>query len=89
MFTNFSDQTSTVEQSGQALLFRVQESPFAWGRSSDKPVCHAMVGIILECLRWASNGYEFYVREVSCTAAGANECVFKVNKTAIGEGGKI
>lgn len=85
VFTNFSDQTSTVEQAGQALLFRVEESPFAWGRSSDKPVCHAMVGIILECLSWASNGYEFYVREVSCRATGASACVFKINKTAIGE----
>jgi predicted hydrocarbon binding protein len=44
-----------------------------------------MVGMILECLRWSSNGYEFYVREVECCATGHAHCLFRVNKSAIGE----
>ncbi len=85
ILTNFSDQTSYVENNGDALLFISDVSPFSWGRKADKPVCHMMGGIILECLRWSSNGYEFYVREVECRAAGHERCVFRVNKSAIGE----
>jgi hypothetical protein len=85
ILTNFSDQSSHVENNGNALLFISEVSPFSWGRTADKPLCHMMGGIILECLRWSSNGYEFYVREVECTAAGHERCVFRVNKSSIGE----
>lgn len=85
VFTHFSDQTSIVAADGDALLFKVENSPFAWGRTADKPVCHALVGIIQEALRWASNGYEFYVREVTCRATGGDECIFRINRTAIGD----
>jgi len=85
VLSNFSDQTSHVENGGDALQFISENSPFAWERQSDKPVCHMMVGMILECLRWSSNGYEFYVREVECRASGHAHCVFRVNKSAIGE----
>lgn len=85
VLSNFSDQISHVENGGDALHFISDVSPFAWGRDSDKPVCHMMVGMILECLRWSSNGYEFYVREVECRANGHDHCVFRVNKSAIGE----
>ncbi|MGB7341252.1 MAG: 4-vinyl reductase [Phototrophicaceae bacterium] len=85
ILTNFSDQRATVESQENTLLFVSDISPFAWGRTAEKPVCHMMGGIILECLRWSSNGYEFYVREVECTATGHEHCVFRVNKSAIGE----
>lgn len=85
ILTNFSDQRSSVENNENTLLFVSDVSPFAWGRTAEKPVCHMMSGIILECLRWSSNGYEFYVREVECTATGHDRCVFRVNKSAIGE----
>jgi len=85
VLSNFSDQTSRVENGGDALHFISDRSPFAWERQSDKPVCHMMVGMILECLRWSSNGYEFYVRETECTASGSDKCVFRINKSAIGE----
>jgi len=85
VLTNFTDQTSSVEMDGANLLFKSEISPFSWGRTADKPVCHMMVGMILECLRWASNGYEFYVHEVQCHANGHDHCVFRVNKSAIGE----
>lgn len=85
VLTNFSDQTSTVQVENNTLSFISDVTPFSWGRIADKPVCHMMVGMILECLRWSSNGYEFYVREVSCRACGDDQCVFRVNKSAIGE----
>jgi predicted hydrocarbon binding protein len=57
----------------------------AWKRSADKPVCHAQVGILQECLRWVSNGYEYYVVETACRATGSDSCVFSLNKTPIGQ----
>lgn len=89
VFTSFTDQVSLVVAEGDSFLFKVEVCPFAWGRSSDKPVCHAMVGIIQESLRWSSNGYEFYVRETACRATGSDECIFRVNKMAIGESSSI
>jgi hypothetical protein len=85
VLSNFTDQNSVVEVEDTAFLFKSDLCPFAYRRVSDKPVCHAMVGIIQECLRWASNGYEFYVREIACRACGNDECVFRINKTPIGE----
>lgn len=85
VLTHFTDQQSIVTVEGSNFVFSSVVCPFAWGRTSDKPVCHAMTGLIQECLRWASNGYEFYVREVSCRACGDPECVFRIAKTPIGE----
>ena len=89
LHNNFSDQTTGVRQEKNAYSFYIENSPMAYGRNTEKPVCHAQVGIIQECLRWASNGYVFYVREVTCHAVTGGECVFRINKTAIGESGMI
>ncbi len=85
VLNHFTDQHARIDSEAQHYVFISDNCPFAWGRSSDKPLCHAMVGMLQECLRWVSNGYEFYVRETACRASGAPECVFKINKTAIGE----
>lgn len=85
VFTNFSDQVSTVEDHGDVYHFNVANSPMAWGRVADRPVCHALVGIIQEGLRWCSMGYEFHVQEVACRAIGDEECIFKINKHPIGQ----
>ena len=49
VLTNFSDQTSFVETESNTLMFTSDISPFSWGRAADRPVCHMMVGMILEC----------------------------------------
>lgn len=85
MFTSFSDQPSHLEMGDTHTLFVVEVSPFAWGRHSDKPVCHALVGIIQECLRWASNGREYLVQEVACSAMAGDHCIFRVSKQPIGQ----
>lgn len=85
ILTNFSDQKSYVRVEDDNLYFVSEVSPYAWGRTASKPVCHMMVGIIMECLRWSTNGYKFYVREIECTATGSEKCTFRVNRQAIGE----
>jgi hypothetical protein len=85
IFTNFSDQHSSVEELDDYYEFSTESSPMAWGRNSDRPVCHALTGIIQESLRWASDGYEYHVQEITCRAAGDEQCVFRVNKKPIGQ----
>ncbi len=84
IFTNFSDQKTALEDAGEHYLLHIDASPFAWGRVTDKPVCHALVGIVQECLRYVSNGYEFHVYEVACTATGTETCILQVNKQPLG-----
>ncbi|MCA9893445.1 MAG: 4-vinyl reductase [Anaerolineae bacterium] len=85
LFNNFSDQRCEVETENNAYVFNIYNSPMAWNRMAEKPVCHAQVGVIQEGLRWATNGYEFHVMETACAATGRDHCTFRINKTAIGE----
>ena len=76
---------STVTTEDDAYEVHVDVSPFSWSRTAEKPVCHALVGITQETLRFASNGYEYHVQEIACRAIGNDECVFRVNKLPIGQ----
>ena len=81
VFTHFSDQRSHLEETSQAFRFIVNNSPTAWMRETDKPVCHSLVGLLQETVRWAANGRDYAVREVECQACGrSNSCIFLVNK---------
>lgn len=84
VFNSFSDQHSTVEEDAESFRFIVEHSPAAWGRHSEKPVCHSLAGMIQECMRWASDGHEYYVYETACTASGDPHCIFVINKTSMG-----
>jgi hypothetical protein len=84
IFSHISGQTSQVEDHGTTLAFVANPSPFAWGRTSDEPVCHVLTGILQASLRRATDGHEFVVYETACQAAGANQCVFRVNKKPVG-----
>jgi predicted hydrocarbon binding protein len=75
VFTRFSDQVSRVEATPSSLSFIVENSPFAWERHAEKPMCHPLVGLLQECARWASNGRDFTVRETHCIATGDPACV--------------
>lgn len=79
VFTSFSDQRSHVEFTHDAIHFVTENSPFAWGRQSEKPVCHPLVGLLQECARSASNGRDFTVREIECIATGSSACIIAIN----------
>lgn len=85
VFNRFSDQRSSVNQDSAAYTFVVENSPMAHGRTSEKPVCHALAGIVQECMSWASNGYEFYVVETACRACGDERCTFQITRKPIGQ----
>lgn len=84
IFTNFSDQHTYINETDTHYEFITEYSPFAWGRMTDKPVCNALLGIIQETLRWASNGFEYHVQETTCRAVGDEVCTFRISKKPIG-----
>lgn len=78
VFTNFSDQETEIEADGDDYLVRVETSPFAWGRQSDRPVCHTLTGLIQESLKYTTAEHTCFVRETDCRAMGVEHCIFKV-----------
>ena len=80
IFSNFSDQHSHIETTSSSLQFVIENSPFAWGRDAEKPVCHPLVGLLQECARWASNGRDYTVRETHCIATGDAACIVVINQ---------
>jgi predicted hydrocarbon binding protein len=83
IFTQFSDQTSRVEDRGDHFMYYIERCSMCWGRDSDRPICYIAVGILQEALRWVSGGLEFRIDELECIAMGADACVFKIDKEPI------
>ncbi len=81
-----SDQRCTLLTQGETYRWIAHPSPMAWGRVSDKSVCHAFVGMLQGCLHYASGGYEFHVYEQACGAVNSSEkCEFVINRKPIGQ----
>lgn len=85
VYNTFSDQETNAENQGETYHIMLPNSPMIWGRTTDRPACHMMVGIIQESLHWASGGHEFHVQEIACRATGNEQCLFRVNKNPIGQ----
>ncbi len=83
IFTQFSDQTSYVEEFDEHFLYTMERCSMCWGQETDRPICFIGVGILQETLRWVSNGLEFRVDQIACKAMGDEACVFKVDKEPI------
>ncbi len=85
IFSQISDQYSTVEERENEFLYTIHRCPVCWGRSgSDRPVCFIAVGLLQEGLKWVSGGMEFRVNESKCVAMGDEVCEFVIQKTPIG-----
>ena len=84
IFSQVSDQKSTVEDTPGEYRYIMAPCPVCWGRHSDKPMCHAGAGLLQEALRWVSGGHEFRVQESKCIACGDEACVLIVQKDPIG-----
>jgi predicted hydrocarbon binding protein len=82
IFSQMSDQISTVEEKDDVILYTIHRCPVCWGRSGvDKPVCFIAVGLLQESLKWVSGGNEFRVNESKCIATGDDVCEFVIQKT--------
>lgn len=84
IFTQFSDQTSYVEEGEDCYFYYIERCSMCWGRQNcHKPVGHTAVGILQEALRWVSGGLEFRIEEQECIGMGAERGMFRIDKEPI------
>ena len=84
IFSQVSDQYSTVEERENEFVYTIHKCPVCWGRSGvDKPACFIAVGLLQEGLKWVSGGNEFRVNESKCIALGEEVCEFIIQKEPI------
>jgi predicted hydrocarbon binding protein len=82
IFSQVSDQHSTVEERDQEFIYTIHRCPVCWGRKdADRPVCYIATGLLQASLKWVSGGNEFRVNESKCVAIGDDVCEFIVEKT--------
>lgn len=85
IFTQMSDQKSTVRENEHEFIYTIHRCPVCWGRSGEnKPVCFMAVGLLQESLKWVSGGSEFRVNESRCVAVGDEVCEFIIQKKPVG-----
>ena len=84
IFSQLSDQLSTVEEKDNEYIYTIHKCPCCWGRHNvDKPVCFISTGLLQEGLKWVSGGNEFRVNESKCVAVGDDVCEFVIQKEPI------
>jgi len=83
VFNHFSDQHTTVDDVGDAYDYHIHNCAVCWGRTSDRPICYAAVGVLQDGLRWLSGGREFRVEQTLCKAAGDDKCSFHIQKESL------
>jgi hypothetical protein len=84
VFSQFSDQKSTVADRGDYYTYRMAPCPVCWGRTADRPICFAGKGLLEEGLHWVSGGHKFRVEEIECVAMGDEACTYAIYKEPIG-----
>jgi hypothetical protein len=81
IFSQISDQHSTVEERENEFVYTIHKCSECTGRHGlDKPVCFIATGILQESLKWVSGGNEFRVNEAKCIAMGDNVCEYVIQK---------
>ena len=84
MYSQVSDQYSTVEERVSEFLYIVHKCPVCWGRHGvDRPMCFIAVGILQAGLTWVSGGKEFRINESKCIAVGDTVCEFIIQKEPV------
>jgi predicted hydrocarbon binding protein len=85
IFSQISDQHSTVQEYDDHFMYTIHRCPVCWGRKDvDKPVCYIATGLLQAGLKWVSGGNEFRVVETKCIAMGEEVCDFRIDKQPIG-----
>jgi predicted hydrocarbon binding protein len=84
IFSQVSDQHSTVQEFDHEFIYTIHRCPVCWGRKGmDKPVCFIATGLLQEGLKWVSGGHEFRVYETKCISMGDEVCEFNIQKTPV------
>jgi len=84
IFSQTSDQYSTVVEHEREFIYTIHRCPVCWGRKGlEKPVCFVAAGLLQEGVKWVSGGLEFRVNESHCIAMGDEVCDFVIQKEPI------
>jgi predicted hydrocarbon binding protein len=83
IFSQASDQLSTVEEKPDHFVYVIHRCPCCWGRHTDKPACNYSTGLLLSSLKWVSGGNEFHVYQTAGKSAGNDNCQFYIPKEPI------
>jgi predicted hydrocarbon binding protein len=85
IFSQISDQHSTVIERETDFVYTIHRCPQCWSRRDmDKPVCFMGAGLLQEGLKWVSGGNEFRVTEHKCMAMNDGVCEYIIQKAPIG-----
>jgi predicted hydrocarbon binding protein len=81
IFSQVSDQLTSVDETDDAFIWTVHRCPTCWSRTgADKPVCYITTGLLHAMLTSVSGGLEFRVNESKCCAVGDSVCEFVIQK---------
>jgi hypothetical protein len=81
IFSQSSDQLTSVDETDNAFIWTLHRCPACWSRKgADKPVCYITTGLLQAMLTWVSGGSEFRVNESKCCAVGDTVCEFVIQK---------
>jgi V4R domain len=81
IFSQSSDQLTSVDETDDAFIWTIHRCPTCWSRKgADKPVCYITTGFLQAMLTWVSGGMEFRVNESKCCAVGDTVCEFVIQK---------
>jgi predicted hydrocarbon binding protein len=83
IFTQTSDQLSTVAEKDDHFEYTIHRCPVCWGRKTDKPACFVATGLLQESLKWVSGGNEFRVNQSKAKSVGDDTCDFIILKEPI------
>jgi predicted hydrocarbon binding protein len=83
IFSQTSDQQSTVQEEEDHFVYSIHHCPCCWGRQTDRPACYMATGLLQASLKWVSGGNEFKVVQTTAHSVGDATCDFVINKTPI------
>jgi predicted hydrocarbon binding protein len=84
IFSQVSDQQTTVDETDDAFIWTIHRCPTCWTRKgADRPVCYISTGLLQAMLTWVSGGLVFRVNESKCCAVGDAVCEFVIQKEPI------
>ncbi len=83
IFSQTSDQLSTVEEKPDQFIYTIHRCPVCWGRHTEKPACNYAAGLLPASLKWVSGGNEFRVMQSTAKSCGDENCQFIIPKEPI------
>lgn len=84
IFSQMTDQHSTVSEKEDTFIWTIHRCPICWTRKGlDRPVCYISTGLLHAMLTWVSGGLEFRINESRCCACGDDVCEFVIQKDPI------